>query len=663
VQSLSGGVAHFSTPQDPIVSVIIVTTGEAPYLLGCLRALAANTQDVPFEVIVVANGLEASALDRLSFGATGVNVVRSLVNRGFAGGCNLGVRAARGVYLALLNDDAEPQPGWLTPLIETAAIPGVGGVGGRVLHADGTLQEAGSVIWSDGSTIGVGRDLPGDTVSLRFRRRVDYCGLLAFVTRRETWNELQGLDESYFPAYYEDVDFCLKIAELGGIVLYEPRAVVRHFESKSTTQRFKDYLLVTHRETLAERWGDVLEQRTPPAPTDEDAIEEAVHLAMGSPSRVLVIDDRIPDTRLGSGYARMFDVVRDMTMAGYRVTVFPTLPVEGDPDALGALGVGIVTEPLAKHLARRTVRYQAVVISRPHNFARFAETVRELQPGARLCYDAEALFHRRLEVQAQVVGPGSARDALRIAADESRSIEAEIARTADALVCVSTDEASVLRALGAPSPFVVEPWLCEPALTPADFAERSDVLMVAGWLAGPESPNVDGLLWFVHEVLPLVRAQVPWVRVHVSGPDPPHTIRGVEGRGISFEGHVSNMAELYGRARACIVPLRYGSGVKIKTVEALQYGVPTVATTVGAEGIDLRGTSSLLVFDAARDFATALISVVSDRVTWERQRGEIEALDAIRRSESSSVSWGSILAEVVGGQASTESRPEQRAVR
>ncbi len=445
MQSTSAGVVHFNPSLDPIVSVIIVATGAAPDLLGCLRALAVNTKDVPFEVIVVENGVEPSVSDDLSFGVRGVNIVRSGVNRGFAGGCNLGAHQARGVYLVLLNDDAEPEPGWLAPLVEAAETPGVGAVGGRVLLSDGTLQEAGSIIWKDGSSYGVGRDLPGDAVSLRFRRRVEYCSALNFLVRRDIWNELGGLDEGYFPAYYEDVDFCLRIAERGNIVLYEPRSVVRHFESRSSTQRYKEYLCLTHRRKLLERWPKVFEGPTHAEPIDGDSVEEAIHLAMGSPPRVLVIDDRMPDSRLGSGYSRMFDVVQEISAAGYRVSVFPTIGIVDDPDVLGALGVGVVTEPLNEHLSRRSARYEVVIISRPHNFERYGSMVRELQPQAHLCYDAEALFHRRLEAQAELASEGAAREALFSAADEARTVEAEMARSVDTIVCVSADEAAALR--------------------------------------------------------------------------------------------------------------------------------------------------------------------------------------------------------------------------
>jgi len=124
----------------------------------------------------------------------------------------------------------------------------------------------------------------------------------------------------------------------------------------------------------------VFEGQTHAEPIDADSVEEAIHLAMGSPPRVLVIDDRLPDSRLGSGYSRMFDVVREISTAGYRVSVFPTIGIVGDPDVLGAFGVGVVTEPLAEHLRRRSARYEVVIISRPHNYERYGSMVANCNP-------------------------------------------------------------------------------------------------------------------------------------------------------------------------------------------------------------------------------------------------------------------------------------------
>jgi len=133
---------------------------------------------------------------------------------------------------------------------------------------------------------------------------------------------------------------------------------------------------------------------------------------MGSPPRVLVIDDRLPDSRLGSGYSRMFDVVREISTAGYRVSVFPTIGIVGDPDVLGAFGVGVVTEPLAEHLRRRSARYEVV-----YHLA--SAQLRALRVnGPRTATRGAPLLRRggpvpsRLEAQAQLAGTDVAREAV-----------------------------------------------------------------------------------------------------------------------------------------------------------------------------------------------------------------------------------------------------------
>ena len=190
----------------------------------------------------------------------------------------------------LLNDDCLVGPDWLESLVETAERrPACGIVGSTFLNGDGTLQEAGSVIWSDGTTCNVGDGArPG---FMRFERRVDYASGGSLLIRRDVWDELGGFAHDYYPAYFEDVDFCLRAAEAGWEAWYQPAATVRHARWTSTGFEFRWFLHARAHDTFVKRWSDVLEAREP-----NGALERAVWKAMGCPIRVLVVDDRLPDS-------------------------------------------------------------------------------------------------------------------------------------------------------------------------------------------------------------------------------------------------------------------------------------------------------------------------------------------------------------------------------
>ena len=159
---------RFPTSAHPTVSIIITATGRAPHLLECLDSVALNVRDTPYEVILVLNGAGQEVVSEVARHVEGAHVIASRVNRGFAGGCNLGAMAATSDYLLLLNDDTVVEPDWLESLVVACERrPRIGAVGSRLLHPDGTLQEAGQILWSDGSTSCVGRDAPADVARLR----------------------------------------------------------------------------------------------------------------------------------------------------------------------------------------------------------------------------------------------------------------------------------------------------------------------------------------------------------------------------------------------------------------------------------------------------------------------------------------------------------------
>ena len=276
-----GGVSvRFAPTPSPRVSVVITGWKEAPHLPACLSSIARNRPRVPFEVIVSLNEPSDALLARLGRTTTGVEVLTATVNRGFGGACNAAVRVARGEFVMVLNDDADVEEGWLDGLVAAADDnPRSGAVGSRLRGPDGKLQEDGTVLWADGSVTLVDRYHQPHPPPAPGIRRVDYCSAASLLVRKSSWDAVGGFDEGYFPAYYEDVDLCLKLHAIGQEVLLQPASVVLHRHGASAPMRYRLFLRDRNRIRLTRRWAHVLADRPRPALEDPVAIARAVEAA------------------------------------------------------------------------------------------------------------------------------------------------------------------------------------------------------------------------------------------------------------------------------------------------------------------------------------------------------------------------------------------------
>jgi glycosyltransferase involved in cell wall biosynthesis len=487
----------------------------------------------------------------------------------------------------------------------------------------------------------------GDSLAWHFVRQVDYGSACSLLVRRATWEAVAGADPQYHPAYYEDVDLCLAIRARGQQVLFEPRSRVRHHESASSDSAFKSFLFRRNQRRLQEKWASDLLFQEPAALGSTASVTRAVWRARGCPRRILVIDDRVPDPAMGSGDGRMFDALIELSSHGYALSLFPSTGARPPSDQLVSSGVAIVVDELSHHLARPEILYDAVIISRPYNFSRWSTIVRAHQPKAVLVYDCEALFWRRMARQAQLAGNTVESRAIAQEAELMRRVEEQIVLQADLAVALSRDEADILARIEGHCPIeVMLPLEPKIPFTTRSFAERRDIGFIAGWMAGSASPNADGLRWFVAEVLPRVRASLPWVRLRVTGALAPPDLRALADPNVVFEGHVADLDAFYDALRVAISPIRFGAGVKLKTVQALQYGVPIVSTAVGAEGIDAAGLTAIDVADDPESFSSLLVTLLTDAAVWNERRAAIAELVDSWGHGRPGASWNDVMARV-----------------
>lgn len=607
--------AGWSLPVDavppPRLSLVIISDSG---LDDSLRALAAAHQlaaQAPIEVILVyatRGGFNPAMFGTLK----GITVVEMAAAATAGAMINAGLEKASAPQLLILRAQAWYGADLLPALDEALAVAAL--VAPQILYPDGRLAAAGGVLSANGGAWPHGRMGDPNEPGFAFARACDFAPT-ALAGRRAAFEGPQPFDPSLRNFDLAVAEFCLRRRSEHGAPLYWPPARIAcpteswRPDGQGTIMAAgwaEDWMTMQLRHRHELSLQPTLEAKGRP-PHDRTR-----------PRSILYIDAVTPAPDQNAGSIEVMSQLKVLGDFGFRVTFIPegNFACQGAyTEALQKMGVETIHYPyfttVRAVLEAARGQFDVVVLCRAYIAERYLPMVRELAPQAKVVFYTVDLHFLREQREAALSGDAVAQ----AAAERSMATELASVASADATIVHSSLERDLLlRELPGARLLLLPLMRAVPAtLTSPGPEARRDIIFVGTY---QHPPNQDAAIFFAREVWPLVRPRLPEARFLVIGSAMTAKVEALAGDGVEVLGFVSDLQPLLETARISVAPLRYGAGLKGKVATTLQAGLPTVVTSVAAEGVALQDGREVLIADTAQDLADAVVRLYTDDVLW-----------------------------------------------
>jgi len=344
-----------------------------------------------------------------------------------------------------------------------------------------------------------------------------------------------------------------------------------------------------------------------------DPQQRPVALAKKPPGNlnVIVFDALVPMPDRDAGSARMALILKALTELGKPAIIsLSNLRLPEYEESLRKEGVEVASwVDYRRVLTSR--HFQVAILSRPNVAGALLPSLKRIAPTIKIIFDTVDIAFVRLEREYRLTGDRKiARAALR-----QKNLETRLARACDLVWCVTAQDQTALAAEVPAAQFEIVPTIHPLQDRGAGFEERQGLVFIGNFL---HRPNTDAVHYFMREIYPLVHEQIPEIKLFIIGDHAPPELQHYASDAVKLTGYVADVDSILHNCRAMIAPLRFGSGMKGKIGQALSYGLPVVTTSIGAEGMGLDTGREVMIADAAREFAAALIRLYQDATLWQK---------------------------------------------
>lgn len=334
-----------------------------------------------------------------------------------------------------------------------------------------------------------------------------------------------------------------------------------------------------------------------------------------SKDNILVISPKVPRPDMNSGDLRLFSIL-GILARGYDVSFITTGSRPGDDAYIQLLerrGIKVHAEPFSLRDLLKSKRFTIAIMEFYFTAEYYLDRIRLLQPDCRLIVDSVDVHYLRLGLKYDLTG----NDADLAIYLDTKERELRAYRKADAVIAVTANDASAILSEAPDVPVELVPNIHDVCLN--HIPPEPDTLIFVGGFSHP--PNVDAVLFFCADVLPLITNARPGIRLLIVGSNPPEQIQQLENAHIQVTGFVPETTPYLHRSAVSVAPLRYGAGMKGKIGEAMAHGVPVVTTAVGAQGMPLTNRKNVMIADTPHCFAAAVLELLRDDSLHEKIRG------------------------------------------